>query len=177
MNDKLLKILKSEYDKRREDEEYQNELLEKIAKLEENEVVKEYISLLKEVNVSKSNESSYENMLYGCFKKNIELLGEDVDNVYVCLGTYASLVQYYYDIMLEKDDFRAEYRIYKNIENGKDIKVFMKDFYEFEKNNIVIFPNTMLTNKAFLDIQKEYISTLVIAGKEEAYKRILRRNS
>ena len=174
MDDNVLKILKDEYEKNKAHKNYMEDLLTRVSVLEKNELVQEYIRLIQTINSQKNKDSSYEDTIYGCFKKNISLI-KDVDNIYVCLGTFIYSDDYGYDLKVDNDDFKAEYRIYRNLENGSDIKVFMDSCYEFESCNTVIFLNAF-SYKGFFDIQKEYISNLVVYGKEEAYKRVLKKN-
>lgn len=182
MEQKILQKIKDDYERRKQERTNLQNLMQEIKKLEENETVKKYLALNEQLNSIK-------------FKKNllvsdIELLDlsfksycysiRSTNNIYVCLGTFmldssCDIVHGPSDIRLKYDDPRAEYRIYKNIEDGYSKQISIRKCALFEATNKVIFPQTSRTDKFYYELQKEFISTMIEHGQEEACKRILIR--
>ena len=80
------------------------------------------------------------------------------------------------DIRLSRDNPRAEYCIYSNIEDGCSEYVSIKKCEKFEMMHNVIIPNTnIFTDAYFIKLQKEFFSLAVTFGQEEAKKRILEK--
>ena len=106
---------------------------------------------------------------------------DDTNEIYVCLGTFmldniCDIVNGPSDIRLDRDDSRAEYRIYRNIENNYSEQIPIRKCEEFEKTHKVIIPNTTSIERYYYELQKEFITLAVTEGQEKACKKILNRN-
>lgn len=180
MEQEILQKIKDDYERRKQERTNLQNLMQEIKNLEETETVKKYLSLTEKLDSIK-------------FKKNLlvsdmELLDlsfrsycysiRSTNNIYVCLGTFmldscCDIVHGPSDIRLKYDDPRAEYRIYRNIEDGYSKQIPIRKCALFELNNKVIFPQTSKTDKFYYELQREFISTMIKHGQEEACKRIL----
>ena len=183
MTEEVLKEIKKDYEQRKETRNHLSEVLEEIIKLEEDDTVKKYLNLKKElesINYKKIIEQSDEQILYSSFYNNRYMIIETND-IYICMGTFmmdsiCDIVHGPSDIRLNRDDPRAEYRIYRNIEDGYSEVISMRKCEEFERMHKVIIPNIYWTEKYFYELQKEFIKITLEEGQEAAYKRVLSKN-
>ena len=178
----LDKIIKN-YNQGLERKKHYEDLLKKITKLEEDEKIKEYITLkkrLEQVDYKKIIGETDSQILDSTFN-SYKYMIDDTNEIYVCLGTFmldniCDIVNGPSDIRLDRDDSRAEYRIYRNIENNYSEQIPIRKCEEFEKTHKVIIPNTTSIERYYYELQKEFITLAVTEGQEKACKKILNRN-
>lgn len=180
MEQEILQSIKEESRKRQEKREYFSNLLEQLEKLEEDENVKKYVELRKKtdsVDYQKLLEESDEDILYRTFYRHQYMI-KNTNEIYVCLGTFmldniCDIEHGPSDIRLNRNDPRAEYRIYSDLENEVSRQIPISRCEEFERTHRVIFPQTSLTQKYYYQLQKEFISLVVTEGQEKACQKIL----
>lgn len=183
MEKEILDKIKIDYKNALERKKYILELIDKINKLEENDIVKKYIELIVEYEslendkiINQSEQSIFDSICYDNMYKIRE-----TNEIYVCLGTFMSsydcdMIHGISAVRLSRDDPRAEYRIYRNIENGYSDYVSITVCDKFEETHHVIIPNTnIFTDSYFFKYQKEFFSLAVTVGQEEAKRRILEK--
>lgn len=176
MKEEVLNLIKEEINKAKQDRENCLMLLNQIHKLEQDDKVKEYLNLREQLQILQHKEmvnKSDDEIMYEIFSKYKNIIAE-TNQIYVYIGTFTSSeTEVPYEIMVHRDDVRGIYRKYKNIENDYTQILNIEDSIEFEKNNIVLFPNTKLLISYYDKVREEYIKTLVTEGQEKAYQRIL----
>jgi len=80
------------------------------------------------------------------------------------------------DYAVNRDSKEADYREYRHIEDEFDIQsVHIANCDEFERKHKVIILKTLLPEKKYYEIQKEFIELCVKYGQEEACRRILEK--
>ena len=166
MEEEILQKIKDDYVRRKEERANLLNLMGEIAKLEENETVKKYLALTEElasVKFKKNLLVSDEELLDLSFRSNCYSI-KKTNNIYVCLGTFrldniCDIVHGPSDIRLNRDDPRAEYRIYRNIEDGFSEQIPIKKCAEFEATHKVIFPKTSRTDKFYYELK--YIGSML----------------
>ena len=143
---------------------------------------KEYLSLqeqLSSIKCIKNLIGSDDELLYLAFRSNAYGFKE-TNGIYVCMGTFmmennSDVIHGPRDIRLKYDDPRAEYRYYKNLEDGMVEHVSIKRCPQFELMHKVIFPQTTNTEKFYNDLQMEFIKMCIVENQEEACRKILTR--
>ena len=180
MEPEILQKIKDEYLIEKAKKAGLIKLTDEILELEKTETVKRYLELkdeLASIKFQKSLMSSDDELLFYAFHNNCHCINS-TNNIYVCLGTFMygndyDIVHGTTDIMVEKNDPKANYRVYINIEDGFTTQIAINNCPKFEKTHKVIFPNTKKTEKFYYDLQKEFISIMVEEGQEEACRKIL----
>jgi len=183
MEQEILDEIKNNYNESLERKKYISGLIDKINKLEENDIVKKYIELMIEYEslkddkiISQSDQSIFDSI---CRSYICEI--KETNGIYVCLGTFMSddsvdIVHSSADIRVSRDDPRAEYRIYRNIEDGNTKYISIKNCEMFEKTHDIIILNTnIFTDIYYYKLQKEFFSLAVTFGQEEAKRKILEK--
>ena len=102
------------------------------------------------------------------------------NEIYLCMGTFmmnniCDIEHGSSDIRLNRDDPRAEYRIYRNIEDEFSRLIPIHKCEEFERNHKVIIPKTIYTERYYYELQREFIRIAISEGQEIACKKILER--
>ena len=106
----------------------------------------------------------------------------ETNDIYLCLGTFrmddiCDIVHGPRDIRLKRDDPKAEYRIYRNIEDGFSEQIPIHKCDEFERIHKIIFPKVdYLADKYFYELQREFIKLSIFQGQKTACKKILSKN-
>ena len=80
------------------------------------------------------------------------------------------------DYLVSKDDPSAHYRVYRNIEkeySKSALEIPIDACDQFEKKNIVLYPNHLVANDYYYQIRKEFFITTLTEGQEKAVKKIL----
>lgn len=103
---------------------------------------------------------------------------KDTNSIYVCLGTFkidniCDIEHGPSDYRVDRDDPRAEYRIYKNIENNDYKQIPIKLCDKFECEHRIIFPNSYFSEIFFYNLQKGFINDLMIMDQEKACIKLL----
>lgn len=129
------------------------------------------------------------------FIKNIlkEYKIKETNNIYVLIGTYItdSYINYqetdYYEKEVPFDSEDAEYRLYKNIENGLIRKAYLSEEFfgypkilvnEFEQNNIILNPyNSNKNNEIYEQIKKDFFTEIINQGQVKAKKILIKKYS
>lgn len=182
MKQEILQAIKNDYLAKMKTKTNTIELLKKIEELEQNEIVKEYLNLteqLKSIDYQEIIGRSNEDIMESAFRNHMYSIKE-TNGIYVCLGTF--MMNNTYDIehgpsdyRLKRDDPRAEYRIYKDIEKTDSIQIPINKCEKFESTHKVIIPKTSLTEKYYYELQREFIKTAVKHDQEKACQRVLRK--
>lgn len=183
MNEQTLNEIKRNYKERIDTKKRYQELIEHIKLLEENMYVIKYLSLCKEKEELEFSEKSLDKddseileSIINKYKRKIK----ETNGIYVYIGSYYTSIES--DIVhgpsacrVKKGDEKAEYNIYKDIENEEEIEIMIDKCAEFENNNIVIFPNTHFTEEYYYEIQNEFFCDAVNTGQKEAVDKILKK--
>lgn len=182
MKENTLTQIKNEVEITKLNIEKNNTMLKRIKELEKNRYVREYLSLVGLSNTKQKfitdTDDEIISQIYG---KHIHRIDErDTNGIYVYLGTFRysdeiDIVHSSCDIRVKYDDKRADYRLYKNIEQVFAKKININDCKSFERENIILNPNSYYKEKEYYNIQKEFFITAVKKGQEAARKRILKK--
>lgn len=180
MEQKILDEIKDKYNTKLKILKKYEVLTKRIGELEENEFVKEYMEL---ITILKNHEGKdmktwNDNKLIESAFRNCICNIQETNGIYVYIGTYMSshecdIVHGSSDIRLNRDDPKAEYRIYKNIETSDSEMVSVKQWDEFEKTHKIIYPKTTLTDSFFYAAQNEFFSIAIKESQETACNKIL----
>jgi len=157
------------------------DILKQLKELEKDEKIKKYIDLknrLEQFNYEKIINESDEEILSRTFWAYQYAINE-TNEIYLYIGTFkldshCDIEHGPGDIRLKRNDPRAEFRQYRNIEDGYSEEIPINKCEEFEKTHTIIFPEIEdMADKYFYEIQKEYIKIAVAEGQEVACKKIL----
>lgn len=105
--------------------------------------------------------------------------------IYVYIGTYKNSsecdIEHGYNVLrVKRNDELAEYNLYCDLEkeyiDGQK-EVLINEISEFEKNNIVLYPNRYLFYKDYEEVRKIFLETLNKSGKEVAIQKVLSYNN
>lgn len=159
------------------------ELRETLKKYEEKHDVKEYLAL-KEKIFSLGNlivNESDDTLLEIAMTKSKTL--DNLDNIYVYLGSYKKSNER--DIVHSSCDIRIfdgetdniDYKIYRNLEGDHLDKVIVPsdECEEFEEENIIIYPRTILTGGYYYQIRSRYYKDAIKNGIDKAREKLLSR--
>lgn len=181
MKQEILDKIKRSYEIGLNRKKYYSSILEELKKLEQDK--KRYIELkrrLEQLDYKKIIGESEEEILIRALEDwQYEIM--ETNNIYVYYGTFMiennlDINQRPRDIRLERNDPRADYRIYRNIEDGFSEVVLINRSASFEKEHTVIFPKVdNQSEQFFYEIQKEFIKTSINEGQIEAHRKILRK--
>jgi len=161
-----------------------SDLFKELEELEKDEKIKKYLDLKKRLerfDYKKIINETDEEILSRTFLSYQYEINE-TNEIYLYLGTFmlegfCDIEHGPRDIRLKRDDPKAEFRQYRNIEDGYSEEIPIHKCEEFEKTHTIIFPEIEeLAEKYFYEIQKEFIKIAVTEGQEEAYKKILTKN-
>ena len=179
----LNKIRKSYKDGLKRQEKYL-EILKQVQELEQDENVKRYIELknrLGQVDYQKIIGETETQILERAFNSWQYAINE-TNGIYLCLGTFmmertCDIEHGPKDIRLERNDPKAEYRIYRNIEDGYSEVISIKNCEQFEKTYKVLFlKDDFFADRDFYELQREFMIIAVTKGQREACKKILSKN-
>lgn len=180
MEARFLNEIRDKYNKQLEDVKKYDIIAKRVSELLENDTVKEYLELvkiMKEQECKRNQECSENDLINNSFYSTLYEI-EETNNIYVYLGTYVSsrecdIVHGNSDIRLGREDPRADYSIYQNVESSDSVTIYINKRDEFEKTHTVIYPKTMLTESFFYAIQTEFFKVAVRESQEAACERIL----
>lgn len=180
MENKILNEIREKYNNKLQVLKKYEILAKRIKELEENETVKEYLELIKLLEEHEGKRfSGYteEKLMEFTFNSMLSQIKE-TNNIYVCMGTYMLSNEHDIehgprDIRLNRDDEKAQYRIYKNIETYDSESISIKKCDEFERTHKIIYPRTALTDEFFYAIQHDFFIISIKESQEAACNKIL----
>lgn len=117
--------------------------------------------------------SFYHNYIYKIQK------GE-TNGIYVYLGTYKynHEIDFYNcgrDHRVEYNSKKADYRIYKDIEQNIDVSIARAKCKEFENQHTIIYPKEGLNISQYYKIRDEFFVKAIKTNQESAKKLILKK--
>jgi len=186
MKEEILQKMVESYNKKKKMQDDYSAKKSKLKKLTEDPKVKEYLELYKEVNgISNQNRNIMSwtqediiNASYNEYKCEIET----THGIVVYMGTFmysseCDIVHGPSYISLKRDDPKAEFRVYRDIEKPyhEEFSLSIKECNEFESNHTIIIPRTILREEYFNELQKEFIADMIIHGQEEAVNKVLEK--
>lgn len=184
MQNEVVDKMKEEFEKRKKSKERCQKMVVRVNELREEPLVKEYlklISLLDNIDsevVLNWDDDDMVNKAFCMYKRDII----ETNGIYVCMGTFQGSIETDIehgasDYRLSKNDSNAEYRIYRNLETEDDIRKKIEDCKKFEEENTVIYPKTLFAEKAFYELQSEFISDVVRGNQEVAVAKIFQKTN
>ena len=178
MTDEVLnKIRKDALEKRKETDEF-NRKVTRILELQEIPIVKEYASLLNSIIGNPRFISLSEMDIYDLAYRqhSSEILSEDTNGLYVYMGTFMYNPKTGgYEIRVQEDDPKADYRKYWDIELGTVTCVSVSDSEEFEMKHSIIRTSELNEMNIFRQIQNEFIKNAIEKDQETAVKLIMKK--
>lgn len=157
------------------------ELKETIKKYEEKKEIKEYLALkekLFDLDNSIVNDSDDTLLEIAMTKSKTP---DNLDNIYVYLGSYKASNEM--DIEHPSHDTRVfhgnndeiDYKKYRNLEGDRfdDVIVPSDKCDEFEDENIIIYPCTILYGEYYYKVRNEYYKDAIENGIDVAKKKLL----
>lgn len=182
MKEEILQSIKKEYQEKKQQQNNTIEILKKIEELEQNEIVKEYLNLTEQINTvdySQIIAQNKDDLLESAFRKHSNLIKE-TNGIYVCLGTFmmdniCDIEHGPSDYRVRRNDPKAEYRVYQDLENYNTKQIPIKQCEEFENTHTVIIPKTILTEKYYYELQREFLKNAVKYGQEKACQKVLKK--
>lgn len=182
MKEELLQKMKEELNEKKQEIELHNEKIKKLKELLKEPKVKEYIKLMdQEIPSLKQIKKTDEEIISTLYSKYAYRIKEDETNkIFVYLGTYkySELYDIHHsipDISVSYDSKEADYRKYQDIEDNFAKIIPIKQCEIFEKENIIINPNTRYKTKAYYEIRQEFFTRAIKKDQESAKKLILRK--
>lgn len=183
MKQELLDSIKKEFNMKKERRKELKKKQKRKNELDQNKWVREYLELKEELsdrdNLQLVNQTDSE-ILVKSFRNSIYMIDGDTNEIYVYIGTYmytdyVDIVHPPRDCRVDRNSTKANYRLYKNIENEDIRQVHITRCDEFEKEHKIIILKTYLSDYQFHKIQKEFIELAVKKGQDEACKQILKK--
>lgn len=184
MNQEILYAIRLEYEEQKALKRKVDDMKSRLEALKKNEYVIEYLELLNMLNKMNYHRFSTwtdDNILDSVFRMH-SYKNNETNGIYVCLGTFmlddlCDIEHGPYDRIVDRDDPRAEYRKYQDIECIDTIQIPIKRCEEFEKKHKIIYPNTRYGSRFCYNIQKEFIKDLLVMSQEEACAKVLKKYS
>lgn len=184
MKEEILRQMKDRLKQEKVRNETHNLKVKKIKELEQDPRVKEYLKLI-EMNPSslKLIDCSDEEIINSIYRKYLpEIKENETNGIFVYIGTYRyshelDLIHGSTDDRVDYNDPKANYRIYFDIEQLFSNTISITDCEQFEKEHIVIYPQTYLKEKEYYKIQKQFFIKAVLTNQESAKKLILGKYS
>lgn len=143
-----------------------------------NAMRKELIEVKANQGIINESEENLINVIYYKYEPKIK----DTNNIYYCFGTYkyneeTDLEHRSKDVLVDRNDPNAIYRLYVNIENEMDIKkIPILDCKEFERNNHILNINNHYNGyEKYYELKDEFIKTSINESQEKAVIKILSR--
>ena len=104
----------------------------------------------------------------------------ETNKIYVYLGTYKytdeiDIVHSAVDERTKYNDPKANYRMYRDLEQYDTLILSIKDSSVFEKENIIIKPNSIFLEREYYKIQEEFFDEILKSNQKKAKKRILNK--
>lgn len=182
MKEELLIFLREELERIKVENTKYNEKVKRIKELEKDPKIREYINLLeieksnlKQIKLSDKQIilSFYHNYIYKIQK-------QETNGIYVYLGTYKynheiDIVHGSSDNRVEYNSKKADYRIYKNIEQNLDASIARNECNNFEKEHIIIYPEDGLNILEYYKIRDDFFVKAIKTNQESAKKLILKK--
>lgn len=183
MTDDNLNQLKRNYDDLVAKKQKLLKLRQTIEKYERKKAVKKYLELKEEfLSLNRSIADTPDDVLFEIAMGKSKVTG-DSDNIYVFLGSYKKLNER--DIVHSSRDIRIfdgetdniDYKIYRNLEVDHLDKVIVPsdECEEFEEENIIIYPRTILTGGYYYQIRSRYYKDAIKNGIDKAREKLLSR--
>lgn len=159
----------------------------RVNELLETELIKEFIKL-SNVKVKELKDDDKRAILHSILE-NFTIT--ETNGIYVCTGSFYTDYDIcyeetnYYTKSTDFDSKYAEYRIYRDIEDGKTRRAYLKlddnkrRYHEllsseFEGKNIVLNPNNSPNNEnGYAEVREKFFVTAVDKGQAKAKKLIL----
>ena len=176
MNINELEQLKEGYKKLIDNRDELNNLMSLKKELENNDIVKTYLSVLEKIEEFE-DESIINANDKALMDKVIERMNIKTSNgIYVYFGTYYEVGNDCY--ITNYHDPNAHYSKYVDIEKHHSyagIEVPINEREEFEKNNNIIMPKTLGSRKDLYDYVRDiFFETCIIENQEKAVERVLK---
>ena len=161
------------------------EIQEEIKKLEETDEIKKYLNLLnlfKEKTTGRNTgiEKFTNKKIIDIAVSNTTITPDE--EMYVYIGTYKynneiDIVHGSCDILVSRNDHKANYVLYQNLEAKyyETVQIPYTKADEFESTHKIIFPqNVANKQRYFYDLQSEYFETMVFESPEKAKEKVNR---
>ena len=162
MNKEVLKKIKESYERLEETQKEIKKVWNRINILEENPIVKEYLSLKESVKILNPEKLtlSKSEILEIC-SRNYLTSNKETNDIYICLGTVRLTVK-------KQAKF---YKRYINLEAYDDNRIIpIEESKEFEKNHQII---EAVNFNEYVELQKDFILNSIEEGQEVACKKLL----
>lgn len=176
MKEELLNKIRDEVESVKNENRKINDKYTRLKELENNPLVREYLFLLSEYNKGKIkyiNEQDNK-IIDNIYIKYLKQIDEDSSNkIYVYMGTYVKSNSS--DRRVSRYSKDADYSIYRNLELIDDIVIPIEECDYFEKENLVIYPQTNFRELEYGDIQRNFFYESVVNGQDSAKKKILKK--
>ena len=142
--------------------------------LEQNDIIKKYIELKKQITMIDNEINNSENLIFAF--DSISMQTKQSSNLYLAIGYFSSVVDIKNFVSLNEKNPNSHYKYYINIETCEVEVINAKDVKEFEQNNNIINSELVLTRKVnFLDkledIRKIYFGYLLEENEEIAIQK------
>lgn len=167
----------------------ETERRKRINELLETELIQEFMKL-NSITVKELKDDDIRGILQ-LILRNFTIT--ETNGIYVCTGTFFTDYDIcyedtnYYTKSTDFDSKYAEYRIYRDIEDGKTRRAYLKlddnkrRYHEllssqFEENNIVLNPyNSSNNENGYAEVREDFFTTAVDKGQSKAKKLILEK--
>ena len=158
------------------------EIQEEIKKLEETDEIKKYLNLLNLFTTGRNTgiEKFTNKKIIDIAVSNTTITPDE--EMYVYIGTYKynneiDIVHGSCDILVSRNDHKANYVLYQNLEAKyyETVQIPYTKADEFESTHKIIFPqNVANKQRYFYDLQSEYFETMVFESPEKAKEKVNR---
>lgn len=185
MNNNQLKSIKKNYEYLKNAQEEMISTIKRRKELAQTPEVQEFFRLSEKIY--SFNTQLYDDVKNANDEQLIELAIKwssnivDSNHIFVCMGTYRIPLPTFspygpVDYEVQSDNQFADYKVYADIEKndiGSTFKVSIEECEEFEKNNIVLYPNGKNADDYYDEIRHLFFETAMNEGQEKAIAKIL----
>ncbi len=180
MKEELLQEIREYAQKKYKEEQEHNIKMDKIKTLSNDKNEKEYLYLSNEKPVSTGCPNyKIKKIFYDTFKSRIYKIGKDETNkIFVETGTFMDGPKDYIlghqSILVNRNDPRADYRTYRDLEQVEEITVPIKQCDDFEKNNNIIETDYYDARDLYYQIRYQFITDMLENSQKESKDNIVK---
>ncbi len=179
MDNDLLTKLREEFLQKREEnarkEAAFNSLMQRKEILENAPIVRDYIELLETIKEAKHGLKDEKQLfLHTLFDYERNGLVDETNGIFLYSGTYVR--EWDYGIRVEKDDPKAEFDEYIDIESLKTVEVPVEDREAFEsKHETIEIDESSPVKYSLYELHRDFMYDAVMEGQEKACQRVLKK--
>lgn len=182
MNNDEIALARQKYNDLKLKQQEYKQMRQRILELEQNPIVQEYLNLVELVKEQSKNKRFEDHEMISNAFEELALNTNDSNNILVYMGAYKSnvLVPKLVEI---KNDYNADYILYRDLETCRFFKVDIHNKKMFEKeNNVIFLDDTNFSSHldyfdGFGKLTSMFFKELLVKPQEEVVKQLVKKKS